>query len=236
MISLQDVSLAARGRVRLHPTTFSIGPGTLTVIVGRNGSGKSTLLSLLAAELRPTTGVVRIDGDAVGTLTARELARRRALLGQDQQVSFPFRVREVVAWGRHCWAGTVQSQDDDTVIDQMLVEQGIADLESRLVNELSGGERQRVHLARVRAQRAPVLLLDEADASLDLEGRHHLAQIARAEAERGTAVVMVSHDVRRHLDGADRVIVIDGGRVALDEPTRAVDPSVVASLLGVPQI
>lgn len=235
-LELRQAEYALRGRTRLHATSLTISPGSVTAIVGRNGAGKSTLLALMAAELRPTSGEVRLDGELVNALSARELAQRRALLSQDQAVSFAFTVHDVVAWGRHCWSGTQQSDQDEQIIDTTMQEQGVAHLATRVITELSGGERQRVHLARVRVQRSPVLLLDEADAALDLEGRYHLAHTVRSEAMAGTAVVLVSHDVHRMLATADRMIVVADGRVVMDSSVTTVDRTQLAHALGVPEL
>jgi iron complex transport system ATP-binding protein len=235
-LELRQAEYAPRGRTRLHATSLTISPASITAIVGRNGAGKSTLLALMAAEVRPTSGSVFIDGESADSLSAQSLAQRRALLTQDQAVSFSFTVRDVVSWGRHCWAGTSHAQHDDQIIDSTMNDQGVAHLSTRLVTELSGGERQRVHVARVRAQRAPVLLLDEADAALDLEGRHHLVSTVREEALSGTAVVMVSHDVHRMFTCADRMLVVDGGRVVMDSSPASIDRKELARVLGVPEL
>jgi iron complex transport system ATP-binding protein len=234
MLTLEDAGYAAQGRTRLHRTSLAVSPSTVTLIVGRNGSGKSTLLSLMSAGIHPTTGVVRLNNDDASLLSKQTLAQRRAVLGQEQRLAFGFRVREVVSWGRFCWRATPQAREDDRVIDQMMDDQGIAHLALRRVTELSGGERQRVHLARVRAQQAPTLLLDEADASLDLEGRHHLSKAVRAEAERGCAVVMVSHDIHRQLEWVDRVIAVADGRIVIDSPRGSLDLSALSDTLRAP--
>jgi iron complex transport system ATP-binding protein len=235
-VQLRNALYSSRGITRLHETSLTIAQGSVTAIVGRNGAGKSTLLALMAGELHPTLGTVQLGGDSTDTISARHLAQRRSLLSQDQAVAFSFTVREVVSWGRHCWAGTAQATQDEQIIDATLAEQGVAHLSTRVITELSGGERQRVHLARVRAQRAPVLLLDEADAALDLEGRHHLAHTVRQEAVSGTTVVMVSHDVQRMLSTADRLVVVEGGRVVIDSPVASVDRVHLAHALGVPEL
>lgn len=235
-VELRAAGFTTKGRTRLHATSLTVPRGTVTAVVGRNGAGKSTLLALMAAELHATSGEVLLDGEPVRTMSVRHLARRRALLSQDDVVGFSYTVRDVVSWGRHCWSGAPESCDDGDIIDTVIEDQGIGHLASRLVTELSRGERQRVQLARVRVQRAPVLLLDEADAPLDLAGRHHLAETARREATSGTAVVLVSHDVPRMLTTADRLIVVDAGRVVSDSPVSDVLPTDLARVLGVPRL
>lgn len=229
-IAVRDVAVPSR----LRSTSLTIDHGSITALIGPNGAGKSTLLQVIAGEVRHR-GSVLIDDHDVDRTRPRALARLRAVLDQDPSVTFGFTVREVVTWGRDCWRGTPSEHDDSAIVDMMLAEHGIEHLASRRVNDLSGGERQRVHLARVRAQRAPVLLLDEADSDLDIEGRFHLDEAIRREAAAGTAIVLVSHDLMRLGSVAHRVIALTGGLVTLDGPPSAVlDPSQISVLFGVP--
>jgi iron complex transport system ATP-binding protein len=178
-----------RVRARLETVDITVGAGEVHALIGPNGSGKSTLLAVLAGDLVPDAGTVAIDGQAVTQRDARTWARRRAVLAQETPMAFPFSVRDVVAWGRLPWRGTPQQADDDTIITSLIDEQGLSDVLERPVTSLSGGERARVHLARVLAQRAPVLLLDEADAALDLAGQAHL-DIGRLAAVADSATLL----------------------------------------------
>jgi iron complex transport system ATP-binding protein len=216
--SLRAASVRTGGRDRLLPTTLSIPTGTVTAIVGRNGSGKSTLLGVLAGEIAPTSGEALVGGSPAASLTARELARRRALLAQDTHVAFGFTVRDVVSWGRAPWRGTPQSADDDAVVAAAIAAQGLDDLVDRPVTSLSGGERKRVHIARVTAQQADLLLLDEADSDLDLVGRRTVDAAARQHADRGGTVVVVSHDITRISHACDRVVLLRHGLLIADGP------------------
>lgn len=211
--ALVGAALHTGDRTRLHPTDLAIRAGAVTGIVGRNGSGKSTLLGLLAGELAPTAGRAEIDGIDVASLRHAERARRRALLTQDTQVAFGFTVEQVVAWGRAPWRGTPASASDAAVVDAAIDRQGLADLRHRPVTALSGGERKRVHLARVLAQQAPLLLLDEADSDLDLVGRRTVDEVVGAHARSGGTVVVVSHDLHRMARVCDDIVLLREGRV-----------------------
>lgn len=215
-VELRDAGLAADGRVRLHPTSLCLEPGTVTAVVGRNGSGKSTLLALMASELEPSSGRVLLHGDDLAGLSLVERARRRAMLTQETHVSFGFSVAEIVRWGRTPWRGTESAADDDRVVADAIESQGLAGLEARPVTSLSGGERKRVHIARVLAQRAPLLLLDEADSDLDLVGRRVVDDLVRQHAAGGGTAVVVSHDVSRLSRISDRVIALREGLVHAD--------------------
>lgn len=231
---LIDAGLTSQQVVRLARTTVAFRPGTVTAVLGRNGSGKSTLLGLLSGELVPDSGSIEIDGADITGLDARARARQRALLGQERQVSFGFTVEEVVSWGRTPWQGTPQAQDDEAIVNEVIEEHGLSAVRTRPVTMLSGGERTRVHLARVMAQRAPLLLLDEADADLDVVGRHDLDARIRAHADAGGAVIVVSHDVARMRHVCDDVVLLQGGRVvAYGRAAEVMTPAVLRGAFGI---
>lgn len=213
MISLRAVTRIDDGRTRLKATTFEVRPGSVTSIVGPNGAGKSTLLSVMAGELDPTEGEVWIAERPLTDYAPMELARTRALMAQNTQTTFAFRVRDVVSWGRYCWRSTPQALSDDERIDSALADQGIIDLADRPVTQLSGGERARTHLARVLAQDSSIVFLDEADADLDLAGRAHLDEVTLRLRNAGRTVVMVSHDLARAKQVSDVVIAVRDGVV-----------------------
>jgi iron complex transport system ATP-binding protein len=210
---LHEASVRTGDRQRLHPTSLVVARGTVTAVIGRNGSGKSTLLGVLSGELRPTAGSASIAGTPVGELGHRELARRRAILTQETQVSFGFTVRDVVGWGRTPWRATASAADDEAVVMRAIEAQDLLDVLDRPVTSLSGGERKRVHIARVTAQQADLLLLDEADADLDLLGRRGVDDLVVSHARHGRTAVVVSHDITRMSHICDRVILMHTGRI-----------------------
>lgn len=213
-IEARDVAVAGR----LEGVSLSVAPGEIHALVGPNGSGKSTLLAVLAGDLAPDAGSVLLAGDSWSRISAREAARRRALLAQETPLAFAFTVREVVSWGRLPWRGTEDMSSDDEVIAEVIAQHGLDELVDRPVTSLSGGERARVHLARVLAQRASVLLLDEADAALDLAGQAHLDAAIRRRRDAGDAIVIVGHDLGRLASLADAATLLSRGRVVGQGP------------------
>jgi iron complex transport system ATP-binding protein len=216
-----DVRIAARGvsvRDRVADVSLRVKAGEVHALVGPNGSGKSTMLAVLAGDISPDAGEVRIDAAEWRQMGARDAARLRALLAQETPLAFPFTVREVVSWGRLTWRGTDASREDDAVITEVIAEHDLTELLDRPVTSLSGGERARVHLARVLAQRAPVLLLDEADAALDLAGQAHLDAAVRRRRDAGDAIVIVGHDLGRLAALADSATLLSRGRVVGQGP------------------
>ncbi|WP_412078147.1 heme ABC transporter ATP-binding protein [Streptomyces xanthophaeus] len=192
--------------------------GEVLALVGPNGAGKSTLLAALAADLPAASGEVRIDGRAVDAWSAPELALRRSVLPQSAALSFPFPVEEVVRMGRAPWAGTPFADADEEAVASAMAATEVTDFAARPFSALSGGERARVALARVLAQRAPLLLLDEPTAALDLRHQELVLRVCRERAAAGDAVVVVLHDLGLAAAYADRAAVLHDGRIAADGP------------------
>ncbi|MFE7514817.1 heme ABC transporter ATP-binding protein [Streptomyces sp. NPDC057540] len=203
-------------RTVLDGVGAGVRAGEVLALVGPNGAGKSTLLSVLAADLAPDAGEVRIGGRAAGDWTAGELALRRAVLPQDAALSFPFPAAEVVRMGRAPWAGTAREAEDEEAVADAMAATRTGGFAARPFSALSGGERARVALARVLAQRAGLLLLDEPTAALDLRHQELVLRVCRERAAAGDAVVVVLHDLGLAAAHADRVAVLDGGRIAAD--------------------
>lgn len=200
---LQDVSLRVRA-------------GELCAILGPNGAGKSTLVKLLSGALRPRAGRAAVVGQDLAELDRQAIARMVAVVPQSIEVAFGFSVREVVMMGRapHQGAWMRASAHDEAAVARALHACELDDLAARAVAELSGGEQKRVAIARALAQEAPVLLLDEAGAHLDV--RHSIAvhELLRRELERrDLAVIAVLHDLNAAARYADRVALLKGGRI-----------------------
>ncbi|MFJ8857157.1 heme ABC transporter ATP-binding protein [Streptomyces sp. NPDC102451] len=202
----------------LDSVELTVRAGEVLALVGPNGAGKSTLLSALAADLPVDSGEVRIDGRPASGWSAPELALRRAVLPQSAALAFPFPVEDVVRMGRAPWAGTAREDEDDAAVAGAMAATEVTEFAARPFSALSGGERARVALARVLAQRAPLLLLDEPTAALDLRHQELVLRICRERAAAGDAVVVVLHDLGLAAAYADRAVVLHGGRVAVAGP------------------
>jgi molybdate transport system ATP-binding protein len=195
---------------------FSVAPGEVLAILGPNGSGKSTALHVIAGLLRPDRGLVRA-GDRVLTDTAAGVhvpahQRRIGLLMQDPLLFPHLSVRANVGFNA---APAIAARWLDDV--------GATDLADRRPRELSGGQAQRVALARALATRPDALLLDEPMAGLDVTVAAALRGVLRRVLRTdGRCAVLVTHDVLDVLTLADRVVVVENGRVAEQGPTRAV--------------
>lgn len=198
----------------LSDVDITLAAGRLLAIVGPNGAGKSTLLSVLAGDLAPHAGQVRLDGAPVRALRPRELARLRAVMPQQTQLQFSFTAAEVVRLGLYAAPGG----DDPALVEAALRRVDALDLAHRTYPTLSGGEQARVTFARVLAQDTPVLLLDEPTAHLDLHHQHLILRLTRSVAEEGRAVAVVLHDLGLAARWADDVVVLAKGAVVASGP------------------
>ncbi|MGW4714365.1 heme ABC transporter ATP-binding protein [Nocardia sp. NPDC004260] len=225
-VRASGVSVERRGggqaRRVLDGVDFEAVAGQVVALVGPNGAGKSTLLAALAGELAPSAGTVELDGQPLAHWTTLDMARRRAVLPQTHTVGFPFTAREVVAMGRAPWVRTERREHDEKQIAAAMAATDVAHLATRSFPTLSGGERARVALARVLTQDTATLLLDEPTAALDLGHQEAVLRLAAERAADGAAVVVVLHDLGVAAAYADRVAVLDSGRIAADGPPRAV--------------
>lgn len=241
MIRASAVEIRAGGARLLHDVDVAVRPGECVAIVGPNGAGKSTLGRILAGDLAPERGTVTLEGRALSSYAPRELARRVAVMRQQSLLSFPFTVREVVALGRVPHAGVVSRHSDARIVAQAIATVGLRRFADREFTTLSGGERQRTHLARHLAQIwYPVedggryLILDEPTNHLDLGQQHAILETVKGMSRSGVGVLVVLHGLDLARRYADRVVVLDRGRVVdAGPPERVITPELVASVFGV---
>ena len=234
-LTATGVSVAAGGRNILDQVTLDLRPGEVTVVVGPNGAGKSTLLSVLAGDVQPTSGSVRLGGRELRRWKPVEAARERAVMTQESAVSFPFPTCDVVAMGRAAWHRTPRQDDDEEVINSSMAATEVAHLSDRAVTVLSGGERQRAALARVLAQEGSIILLDEPVSAMDIAHQEKTLRTCRSLAAHGAAVVVVLHDLDAAAAYADRVVLLREGRIVRDGSVQEVcTPELLSEVYGTP--
>lgn len=216
LVQASGLGYAASGESIVSDVELSVGSGELVVVIGPNGAGKSTLLRLLAGDLAPTDGTASIGGEPVASMRLGDLALVRAYLPEHTRREVPFTVRQVVAMARypHRLRPDNTSADDAAAVDDALGATDATDLADRVYAELSAGEAQRVDIARILAQDTPVVLLDEPIAALDIGHEALVMGRLRTLAAGRRAVVAVLHDLNVAAIHADRIVLLDSGRVA----------------------
>ncbi|MEL6345826.1 MAG: ABC transporter ATP-binding protein [Myxococcota bacterium] len=198
----------------IHQVSFDAPRGEITALLGPNGAGKSTALKAIVG-LLPRSGEIRLDGQDLDRLSARERAQRVAYVPQRTQLMARMTVRSVVALGRFAHRGPLAraSRKDDAIVEEALRDAGATALADRPFPELSGGEQQRVLLARALATGATALLLDVPTSSLDVRQVLDLHTTLRRLAARGCCIVVVLHDLSEVRQHADRAVLIQQGQV-----------------------
>ncbi|MGA9091371.1 MAG: ABC transporter ATP-binding protein [Bradyrhizobium sp.] len=235
-LTAQGLGATLAGRAVLKNISFALAPGHLVALVGPNGAGKTTLLRALAG-LVLADGSVNVGGDALSSLPLRERARRFAYLPQGHLVHWPLPARDIVALGRYPHGATdparLTLKDAEAVLRAMQAAD-VVDLGERRVTELSGGERSRVALARVFAVEAPVVLADEPTSSLDPRHQIDVMKTLRAAADKGTLVIVVTHDLGLAARFSDMILVLSDGRlVSQGAATEALSEQVMADVFRI---
>jgi iron complex transport system ATP-binding protein len=231
LVVAHDVTVELGGRPIVRGIDLDVRAGEVVALVGPNGSGKSTLLGALARDLPVAGGAVELVGEPLSAWNHTELAMRRAVLPQHPIVTFPFTVGQIVQMGRAPWLGSPREDDDEREITSALDVMDVAALRHRGFTSLSGGEQARVMLARVLAQRAQLLLLDEPTAALDLHHQEVVLVTARSAAARGDGVLVVLHDLGSAAACADRVALLsEGSLVACGPPSEVLAPELLSQV------
>jgi iron complex transport system ATP-binding protein len=197
----------------------------VTALVGPNGSGKSTLLATLCNVLTPSAGAILLDGASIARMPAKARARQLALVAQGATIPDALDVRTLVSYGRYPYRGPFGTGDPggEQVIAEAIRLCRLDHLVDRPVDALSGGQRQRVWLACALAQQTPWLLADEPTTYLDLGHQTEVLRLLRRlHTDQGRGLVMVLHDLSQAAQYADRVVVLDAGRIVADGTPRDV--------------
>ncbi|WP_067802624.1 ABC transporter ATP-binding protein [Actinomadura formosensis] len=233
----EDLTLAYEKRVVAERLGVQIPDGSFTVIVGPNACGKSTLLRALARLLRPREGTVYLDGDPIGALAPKRLARRLGLLPQSPLTPEGITVGDLVARGRYPHQSLLRqwSREDEAAVTEAMEAVGVTGLADRVVDELSGGQRQRVRLALVLAQRTGILLLDEPTTYLDIAHQIEVLDLCARLHEEGRTLVAVLHDLNHACRYATHLIAMRGGEVLAEgPPAEIVTAELVERVFGLP--
>ncbi|NOT49122.1 MAG: ABC transporter ATP-binding protein [Acidobacteria bacterium] len=206
----------------LRDVSFELVEGEIVALLGPNGAGKTTLIKALNGSVPRSSGEILLDDRPIAAYSRRDIARRVAVVAQENETKFPVTVRDFVLAGRFANGSSFGwgSQDDIAAANEALDECELVGFENRLMNELSGGERQRVVLARAIATNAKILLLDEPTANLDLAHQASMFRLVREKcrAENYSAVI-ITHDINLASEFADRLILLHQGRIfAMGEP------------------
>ena len=210
LLEFRDVSFSRGSRLLLDRLSFSIEKQDMVALLGPNGIGKTTLLRLATRLLQPGRGEILLEGKTLSQWSRRSLPRTIALVSQDLEVPFRFRVEEIVEQGRAPHAplfGGSRNLDREVVEDAMEAV-GVAHLRHRIYSELSGGERQRVKIAIGLAQQPKLMLLDEPTQHLDIGRQIELLSLLRDLNQRGLTIIAAVHDLNLVAENFNSAILL----------------------------
>ncbi len=237
VLAVHDVTVAYGDRRVVTEATLEIAGGARVALVGPNGAGKSSLLRAMTGVLRPSSGVVRLCGAPIDTVQRAAVARTIAVVPELTQLPFEMPVHEVVALGRLPYEPPFSGlrAGDRAAVAGSMERVGIAHLGHRDVRELSMGERQLVFIAVAVAQSAPILVLDEPTAHLDIRHQVDVMELLVDLNRRdGTTVVAVLHDLALAAHFFPRVVLMSEGRIVADgSPAATLGPDRIRSVFGV---
>lgn len=236
-LQARGVTVGYSDRQVVEDLHVSIPDGSFTVIIGPNACGKSTLLRALARMMKSSAGPVLLDGQDIYKQSAKAVAKRLGLLGQNPTAPAGITVADLVGRGRHPHQSVFRqwSCEDEAAVAGAMDSTGVSDLAERGIDELSGGQRQRVWIAMALAQETPLLLLDEPTTFLDITHQYEVLNLCARLHQSGRTLVAVLHDVNQAARYATHVIAMrEGNVVAAGPPREVVTASMVNRVFDLP--
>lgn len=236
-LQLENISFAYGDDTAISQVNAQFESGLFYAVIGPNGSGKTTLLDLMSGFLQPTSGTVRMNGTSLSQMPKPEIARALALVSQENQIRFSFKVKDILLMGRHPYIQRFSkpSEHDLNIVNGVMAQCRIDHLAHRRIDELSGGERQRCLFARSLCQDTPTLLLDEAFSHMDISHSLHLLHLVKQKSrEKGTMVISVLHDLNMAMAWADKILVLKSGKmVEFGTPETTITERLISSVFDV---
>lgn len=232
-IELNNLKLGYVDRTLFEGANIGFGWGEFTALVGRNGAGKSTLLRTIAALSEPLQGEIIVDGRALKSMSASEIAALISFVSTDDVRVANLRVRDVVALGRTPYTNWIGSMTDEdmAIVDESLRLVSMSSYAAKSVDRLSDGERQRVMIARALAQQTPIILLDEPTAFLDLPNRYEICLLLRELAHKqGKTIIFSTHDLGIALELADAIAILESERFHYGTVTSLIESGAIDKL------
>jgi ABC-type cobalamin/Fe3+-siderophores transport system ATPase subunit len=238
LIAIQHLVVMYREWTAVEDVSLAVPAGSITAVIGPNGAGKTSLIRAASGVLPIQAGAIRLSGRALSDLKPPERARLVAVVPQARALPEAFTARELVSAGRTPWMNWLgqASPRDELAIQTAMQRTETVELGERRVGELSGGEQQRLLLARALAQNAPLLMLDEPSAHLDLRYQIELLDLIRGLVdELNLGVLVALHDLNLVARIADQVVLLVDGKLKATGSVEAVlQPDLLSEAYGIP--
>ena len=238
MLCAEHLSFSYGDAPVLKDLSVAFKAGAVTTLMGANGCGKTTLLQLLTKNLKPTGGVVTLDGTALERIPLREFAKKAAIVHQKNTAPDDLTVEALVSYGRLPYSSILKtslSEENRAQVERALSLTDLTELRERRVGTLSGGQRQRAFIAMALAQNTGLLFLDEPTTFLDVRYQVEILRLVeKLNREQGITIVMVLHDINQALAYSDEVVGLRDGTVAVQgKPEEVIDSESIKTLYGI---
>ncbi len=197
----------------VREVSFKLPRGKVISLIGPNGAGKSTVLNIITRLIAQDSGEVHLDDTSLAKWKSKELAKKLAILTQQNNISMKLTVRELVAFGRFPYSGSNLTEEDFKMVDMAIGYMEMEDFRDRFIDELSGGQLQRAYIAMVIAQDTEFVFLDEPTNNLDIYHSSNLMKLVRKLSEDlGKTVILVLHEINFASAYSDYIAAFkDGG-------------------------
>ena len=212
-LTIDEIEFSYNSTPVLNGLKFQVEQGEFVAILGPNGSGKSTLLRCIDRILKPKNGIVLLDEDNIETMNRKNIAKKLAYVPQVETNTFPTTVYDTILLGRLPHIEWMPTKSDKEIVTDIIEKLQLAPFTLRKTNQLSGGQRQKVFIGRALAQKAPILLLDEPTANLDLKHQLEVMALLREQTKQGVSIIIAIHDINLALKYCQKIILLKDGTI-----------------------
>ena len=216
MLAISALSYRYQQESVLHNVSFELNKGDYCAIIGPNGSGKTTLINVISGALKKQDGEIYISGKKIEDYDIKTLAKQISVVPQRSEPVFHFSVFDMVMFGRHPYQTrwNYYNIEDETIVIEALRKTNMLHLKDRMTSQLSGGEFQRTLIARAIAQQAPLMLLDEPLANLDIPHQFEILEIlSELNKTKQTTILMIIHDVALAMQAIPKSLLLKKGQL-----------------------
>lgn len=229
MIEVKNIYQSYGKHEVLKDVSIKIKDNEITALIGPNGAGKSTLLGVISRLLKPTSGEVLIDGKNVNDIKNIDIAKRLAVLRQNNQIGLKLTVKELVSFGRYPHSGGRLTKEDEIKIKEAIEFMDLKDMENKFIDQMSGGQQQRAYIAMVLAQDTKYIFLDEPLNNLDMKYSVEMMFILeKLVKELNKTIVIVMHDINIASAFASHIVAMKDGKIITEgTPEEIIDKQVL---------
>ncbi len=236
MIQISNVTKSYQDKKVVNNVSLMIPKGKLTSFIGPNGAGKSTLLSIMSRLMPSEEGEVLIEGKKLEEWKPNQLAKKMAVLRQNNHLNLRLTIRQLVSFGRFPHSGGRMKEEDEEKVDEAISYMQLQDIEHKYLDELSGGQRQRAYIAMVLAQNSDYILLDEPLNNLDMKHSVEIMKILqKLTRELGKTVIIVIHDINFASCYSDYIVALKEGIIEKEGTSEElIEEKVLSTIYEIP--